>query len=142
MAREALGRRPDGLTTGPGKAREGPTAFGTSASWARNPGGAQSQGGTDAGSLAKPQVRGRASCGAHKPWRGGIVSADALTNPTRVATFERTYGATGGTRPRRENPKSGTGMKQARQAERGAKRREGERPWGRNLTDGLGSRRS
>jgi hypothetical protein len=33
-----------------------------------------------------------------------------------------------GAKPRRANPMSGTGMKQARQAMRGAKRREGEKP--------------
>jgi hypothetical protein len=39
------------------------------------------------------------------------------------------------------NPRSGTGMKQARQVVGGAKRREGAKPWGRNVTGGLGSRR-
>jgi hypothetical protein len=49
-------------------------------------------------------------------------------NPMRDATFERTYGAARGAKPRRVNPKSGIGMKQARQVVWGAKRREGEKP--------------
>jgi len=39
-----------------GEARGGPTTLGSSPLWATNPGGAKSQGGTDAGSLAKPRV--------------------------------------------------------------------------------------
>ena len=34
---------------------------------------------------------------------------------------------------------SGTGMKQARKVAKGARRREGEKPWGRNITGGLGN---
>jgi hypothetical protein len=63
-----------------------------------------------------------------KPWRGGARFSDRVENLRRVPAFERTYGVTVGTKPRRENPTSGTGMKQARQVERGAKRREGEKP--------------
>jgi hypothetical protein len=37
-----------------------------------------------------------------------------------------------------QNPMSGTGMEQARKAVRGAKRREGAKPWGRNATGGMG----
>jgi hypothetical protein len=33
----------------------------------------------------------------------------------------------------------GTGMEQAREVVRGAKRREGEKPWGRNVTGGVGA---
>jgi len=57
----------------------------------------------------------------------------------REAAFERTYGSARGSRPQRVNPKSGTGMKQARQATGGATRREGEKPWGRNVTGADGS---
>jgi hypothetical protein len=34
---------------------------------------------------------------------------------------------------------SGTGMEQARRVARGARRREGEKPWGRNVTGVVGS---
>jgi hypothetical protein len=38
-----------------------------------------------------------------------------------------------------KNPMGGTGMEQARKAVRGARRREGEKPCGRNVTGELGS---
>lgn len=57
----------------------------------------------------------------------------------RGAAFERAYGTAGGAKPRRVNPKSGTGMKQARQVTKGAKRRGGEKSRGCNVTGWLGS---
>jgi len=50
------------------------------------------------------------------------------TNHRRGAAFERAYGTVGGAKPRRENPKDGFEMKQARQVVRGARRREGAKP--------------
>jgi hypothetical protein len=57
-----------------------------------------------------------------------------VSNRVRVTAFERTYGVPGGEKPRRENPTSGTGMKQARQVVRGARRRRVEKTQGRNIT--------
>lgn len=51
-----------------------------------------------------------------------------VLNVMKAAAFERTYGTESGTIPRRENPKSGFGMKQVREAQWGAKHREGEKP--------------
>jgi hypothetical protein len=61
--------------------------------------------------------------------RFGVVS-----NRVRVKASEKAYGVPGGQRPRRENPMSGSGMKQARQVVRGARRRRVEKAQGRNET--------
>jgi hypothetical protein len=48
-------------------------------------------------------------------------------NRMRVTAFREGVRHRGRRKPWRENPKSGTGMKQARQATRGARRRKGEK---------------
>jgi hypothetical protein len=59
---------------------------------------------------------------------GGVKNPEEEETTSRGdAAFERTYGTGHGRRPRRENPKSGTGMKQGRQMAGGAKRRESEK---------------
>jgi hypothetical protein len=88
------------------------------------------------GNLAKPQTRGPGSARRANP--AGGVRSDDRKNLRRGAAPERVYGGGRGTRPRRVNPKGGTGMEQAQQAARGARRREGEKPWGRNVTGGNG----
>jgi len=96
----------------------------------------QAQGGTGTEHLAKPQTRGPGSARRANP--AGGVRSDDRKNLRRGAAPERVYGGGRGTRPRRVNPKGGTGMEQAQQAARGARRREGEKPWGRNVTGGNG----
>jgi hypothetical protein len=61
------------------------------------------------------------------------MALDVISNRVRVTATERAYGVPKGKRPRRENPMSGTGMKQARQVVKGAKRRRGAKPQGRNV---------
>jgi len=94
-----------------------------------------------AGPLAKPQGLSAGSLERAKPWGDGVgLILDLIqelilaSNRGRVTASERAYGVLGGVKPRRENPKSGTGMKQAQQVARGAKRRRGAKPQGRNLT--------
>jgi hypothetical protein len=91
--------------------------------------------------LVNSQLSGRASWNVRVP--GGAVRQRRLQqrNPMGGAVLERAYGVLGGSKPRKVNPRSGTGMKQARQALRGARRREGEKPWGRNVT-GCGGKQS
>mgnify|MGYP003573991676 CR=1 FL=1 len=73
-------------------------------------------------------------CAACPYPEGELPSERSGAKTVREAAFERTYGAARGRKPRRAKPKSGTGMKQARQIARGARRREGAKPWGRNVT--------
>jgi hypothetical protein len=68
--------------------------------------------------------------GVTRPWRAGVVRKDLA----QARGLRRSRGRTA---PRwgqasKGNPRSGTGMKQARQVVGGARRREGEKPCGRN----------
>jgi len=77
------------------------------------------------------------------------VVCESLAGRPQLLVEEKPWGARrprGRTAPGEEqslegsNPMSGSGMEQAREAMRGAKRREGEKPWGRNATAGMGPR--
>lgn len=64
-------------------------------------------------------------------------------NSKREAASERMFGTARRTKASKgQNPKSGFGMEQAREAMGGAKHREGEKPWGCNTTGRVGNRRS
>jgi hypothetical protein len=95
---------------------------------ARSLGGEEARGGIRHDTLAKPWISlVRASRDVLNPWRGGRFFG-AGWNPRRGPASETAYGVACGKRPRGENPKSGTGMKQAWEVARGARRREGEKP--------------
>jgi hypothetical protein len=120
-----------------GKACEGQWVLdllGVHPAWrARNLGGAEPQGGIRLGFWLNPKTHVRDPWNEQSP--GATVLASSLvSNRVRVTALERAHGVSGGERPRRENPKSGTGMKQAQQVTRGARRRRGAKPQGRNLT--------
>jgi hypothetical protein len=85
------------------------------------------QGGTDRVFWLIPRYFGRAFLGVPNP-EEEARRVRASANLMRAAAFERAYGTKEGQRPRRADPMSGTGMKEARQATRGAKHREGEKP--------------
>jgi hypothetical protein len=58
----------------------------------------------------------------------GGASLITSFNSKKVAALEKAYDCIRGRKPCRVNPKSGSGMEQAQQITRGAKRREGEKP--------------
>jgi len=103
----------------------------------KKPRSGQSQGGSGAATWLNPRPARRISAVCTDPCRGGEAREGRAKN-LRGPASERAYGTAGG-QASKGNPKSGTGMEQARQVVGGARRREGAKPWGRNVTGGLGT---
>jgi hypothetical protein len=76
----------------------------------RSLGGDEAQGGYRRGYLAKPQASARDSRGVGV-LGGAAFAVMAKEKPWKGAALERAYGTWRGVKPRRVNPRSGTGMK-------------------------------
>jgi hypothetical protein len=129
-AKKTLGRHKLGQRAAEFEKRERgwEVSKGTPPARIRNLGGEEAQGGIRKGTLVNDQASGRDCPGVTSPEGRVGRTEKALLISKRVAAFEKTYGMRAGEKPRRENPKSGSGMKQARKVVRGAKHREGEKP--------------
>jgi len=77
---------------------------------ARNLGGVQPQGGIRLGFRLNPETHVRDPWNEQSPG-AAMLAFSLVSNRVRVTALERAYGVSGGEKPRRVNPKSGTGMK-------------------------------